>query len=89
MDFLALAGLYGIIFPTIGVCLLLLLLYGIIRVGVARGMRDHQMWMEKNRGPGRLSRATRTTVGQYFGFFEGGSSPPAPATAPGEPSARE
>jgi len=27
----------------------LLLLYGVVRVAVARGMRDHQLWMEKHR----------------------------------------
>jgi hypothetical protein len=30
-------------------CLVLLLLYCVIRVAVARGLRDHQLWMEKNR----------------------------------------
>ncbi|WP_166865600.1 MULTISPECIES: hypothetical protein [unclassified Salinibacterium] len=35
--------------------LALLLLYGIIRVAVARGMRDHQRWLEQTgrvAGPG-------------------------------------
>ena len=27
----------------------LLLLYGVVRVAVARGLRDHQLWMERNR----------------------------------------
>lgn len=27
----------------------LLILYCIIRVAVARGLRDHQLWMERNR----------------------------------------
>lgn len=79
MDLLALAGLYGIIiFPMIGICLLLLLLYGVIRVAVAGGMRDHQIWMEKNRAPGRAVPAPRTTDGEYFGFSQ--SSRPAPNT---------
>lgn len=34
---------------VVGVALTLLLLYGVIRVGVARGLRDHQLWMERNR----------------------------------------
>ncbi|WP_403021006.1 hypothetical protein [Salinibacterium sp. GXW1014] len=33
----------------------LLLLYGVIRVAVARGLRDHQLWMEKNRPDDLLS----------------------------------
>lgn len=34
---------------VVGVAITLLLLYGVIRVGVARGMRDHQLWMERYR----------------------------------------
>ena len=34
---------------VVGVALALLLLYSVIRVGVARGLRDHQLWMERNR----------------------------------------
>jgi len=38
-----------ILLYVVGVAITLLLLYGVIRVGVARGMRDHQLWMERYR----------------------------------------
>jgi uncharacterized membrane protein len=38
-----------ILLYLVGIAITLLLLYGVIRVGVARGMRDHQLWMERNR----------------------------------------
>jgi hypothetical protein len=38
-----------ILFYVVGVAIALLLLYAVIRVGVSRGMRDHQRWMERNR----------------------------------------
>ncbi|AYF98652.1 hypothetical protein D7I47_10550 [Protaetiibacter intestinalis] len=37
---------------VIGIAIALLLLYAVIRVGVARGLRDHQLWMERNRPQG-------------------------------------
>lgn len=45
-DLWAYLPLLGILFYLILVALALLLLYGIIRVAVARGMRDHQQWLE-------------------------------------------
>lgn len=50
----SLAG-YAIILSVVVPCIALLLLYGVIRVGVARGLRDHQQWMEKNRPDDLLS----------------------------------
>lgn len=41
--------LLPILLYVVGVAIILLLLYGVIRVGVARGMRDHQLWMERYR----------------------------------------
>jgi len=42
--------LFGtLLIPVLAGAVSLLLLYGIIRVAVARGMRDHQLWMEKHR----------------------------------------
>lgn len=38
-----------VVIYIVGVAIALLLLYGVIRVGVARGMRDHQLWMERYR----------------------------------------
>tara|TARA_B100000519_G_C14225774_1_gene429921 strand:- start:1548 stop:1769 length:222 start_codon:yes stop_codon:yes gene_type:complete len=32
---------------------LALLLYGVVRVAVARGIRDHHRWLEKNRNKSR------------------------------------
>lgn len=41
--------LYPMLIYVIGIALALLLLYCVIRVAVARGLRDHQLWMERNR----------------------------------------
>ena len=42
--------LFGaILVPALIAIVSLLLLYGIVRVAVARGLRDHQLWMEKHR----------------------------------------
>ena len=38
-----------IIIWVIGVAVGLLLLYGVIRAGVAGGLRDHEKWMHKDR----------------------------------------
>jgi hypothetical protein len=68
MDIAAAAGLYSIVFIIVGACLTLLVLYGIIRVAVARGMRDHHLWLEKHRPNGPQPPHPRGTVGNYFGF---------------------
>jgi len=39
----------AILIPTLISILALLLLYGVIRVAVTRALRDHQLWMERNR----------------------------------------
>ena len=44
--------LIPILMYLVGVAIVLLLLYGVIRVGVARGMRDHHQWLERNRPQG-------------------------------------
>ena len=49
MDIFQTWGTYTIILVVILPCAGLLILYSVIRVAVARGLRDHQMWMEKNR----------------------------------------
>ena len=42
--------LFGaVLIPTMITIVAMLLLYGIIRVAVARGLRDHQLWLEKHR----------------------------------------
>ena len=41
--------LLPIVIYIVGIAIMLLLLYGVIRVGVARGLRDHQLWMERMR----------------------------------------
>jgi len=55
MDLFALTGIYAVLFWVVGLCVLLLLLYGVIRVAVARGLRDHYEWVEKNRPNGHRS----------------------------------
>ncbi len=46
-DFWVYLPLIGIAFYLALAALALLLLYGVIRVAVARGMRDHQQWLER------------------------------------------
>jgi uncharacterized membrane protein len=48
-SFYGLPLLYAILVAVIPTVIALLLLYGVVRVAVARGLRDHQLWMEKNR----------------------------------------
>ena len=43
----------SVAYIVVGVALALLLLYGVVRVAVARGMRDHHRWLEKNRNKSR------------------------------------
>ena len=45
LGFSVVAALVPVLISILG----LLLLYCIIRVAVARGLRDHQLWMERNR----------------------------------------
>ncbi|TFB58966.1 hypothetical protein [Cryobacterium sp. Sr3] len=75
MDLVAMTSLYVLLFSVVGACLALLLLYGIIRVAVARGMRDHYLWLEKNRPAGRQMPPARETIGQYLGFSNGPITP--------------
>ncbi|MCW4386252.1 hypothetical protein OH146_10760 [Salinibacterium sp. SYSU T00001] len=56
MDMFAeMLGSYAIVVWVVVPALTLLLLYGVIRIGVARALRDHQLWMEKNRPDDLLS----------------------------------
>ena len=41
--------LIPILLYLVGLAIALLLLYGVIRVGVSRGMRDHYQWVERTR----------------------------------------
>ena len=43
----------SVAYVVVSVALALLLLYGVVRVAVARGMRDHHRWLEKNRNERR------------------------------------
>ncbi|PPL20131.1 hypothetical protein [Microterricola pindariensis] len=49
MDNDTVLALYPLLLPAIGFCIGLLLLYGVIRVAVARGLRDHYRWVERRR----------------------------------------
>jgi UPF0716 family protein affecting phage T7 exclusion len=49
MDKVWLAAFFPLLLGIIGSCIGLLVLYGIIRVAVSRGLRDHQKWMERYR----------------------------------------
>lgn len=52
MDIFQTLGTYTIIVSVVLPCVGLLILYSVIRVAVARGLRDHQVWMEKYRPAG-------------------------------------
>jgi hypothetical protein len=56
MDFPQLATTYpfivGIILPVVLFCVGALFVYSLMRIAIARGLRDHQLWMEKT---GRVS----------------------------------
>lgn len=65
MDIFQTLGTFAIIVWVVLPCLALLLLYSLIRTAVAQGLRDHQLWMEKNRP---IVPAGRETIGQYLGF---------------------
>jgi hypothetical protein len=65
MDPFAAAGLYALLLWVIGACITLLALYGVIRVGVSRGMRDHYKWVKKNHPNGGQVPPGRSTIGQY------------------------
>jgi hypothetical protein len=49
MDSLPLWPLFVIIIWLVGVAIVLLVSYGVIRAGVAAGLRDHVKWLEKKR----------------------------------------
>jgi hypothetical protein len=51
MDIFQTLASYAIIVWIVLPCGALVLLYLIIRAAVARGLRDHQLWMEKYRPP--------------------------------------
>ena len=72
MDLLVLTGLYAILVPVVGTCVALLLLYGVIRVAVARGMRDHYRWMERNPPRGNGGSSSREPIRTYLGFNSAG-----------------
>ena len=48
-EFLGFTPFGTVIVPVLISILALLLIYGVVRVAVARGLRDHQLWMERNR----------------------------------------
>ena len=63
----------SVAYIVVGVAAALLLLYGVIRVAVARGMRDHHKWLEKNRAAPSESRAGRVRRAASTLFASGGS----------------
>lgn len=74
MDIFQTFGAFAIIMWVVLPCLALLLFYSLLRNAVARGLRDHQIWMEKNRP---LVPAGRETIGHYLGFSHEQTEPPA------------
>ena len=79
MNPFALISLYAILGWVIAGTSGLLLLYGVVRVAVSRGLRDHQKWMEKHR-PQTIEQnrpaSPRASVGQYFGYGLAPLDPP-------------
>lgn len=64
------AALYAVLLPLLGAIVGFLILYGIIRVGVSRGLRDHHRWLELNR-PAPYSRDGWPIDGSSRGHQEG------------------
>jgi hypothetical protein len=77
MDIFQTLASYAIIVWIVLPCLALLLLYLIIRTAIARGLRDHQLWMEKNRPSVGQVTTQRESFGQYLGFSRPPTEPPA------------
>ena len=77
MDIFQTLGTYAIILWVVVPCTALLILYSVIRTAVARGLQDHQKWMEKNRPLVGQAPARTETIGQYLGFSGGQPEPPA------------
>jgi hypothetical protein len=81
MDIAMLALLTVLVPWAIGVCVGLLLLSWVVRLGVSRGLRDHQKWMETTRrthwpvSEDRVYGPARPTIGEYFGFSERAAVP--------------
>lgn len=46
MDYLPMFGLYSLLIPILMTIAALLLLYGVVRVAVSRGLRDHHRWLQ-------------------------------------------
>lgn len=77
MDIVQTLGAYALILWIVLPCIALLVLYSVIRTGVARGLRDHQLWMEKNRPLRPQTPTRRESIGQYLGFSADRTEPPA------------
>ena len=77
MDIVQTLGASALILWVVLPCIALLLLYSVIRTAVARGLRDHQKWMEKNRPLPAQAPAHRESIGPYLGFSAGRTEPPA------------
>jgi len=75
MDAFSALGTLAILVWIVVPCLVLLLLYGVIRVAVARGLRDHQRWMEKHRPQAGQAIARRESIGQYLGLAGAATEP--------------
>ena len=80
MDIFQTVGIYAIILLVVVTCTVLLVLYSVIRTAVARGLRDHQKWMEKNRSLGGESPVRRESIGHHSGSSQGSTEPPTSAT---------
>lgn len=46
MDYMPVFGLYALLIPLLITSVALLLLYGVVRVAVSRGLRDHHKWLQ-------------------------------------------
>jgi hypothetical protein len=71
MDILQQYGSFAIISFVVLTALSIFVFYSIVRAGVARGVRDHQLWMERNRPANQQPVQATESVGQYFGFQQG------------------
>ena len=80
MEIFQTVGIYAIIVWVVVPCTALLVLYSVIRTAVARGLRDHQKWMEKNRSLGGESLVRRESIGHYSGSSQMLAETPVSAT---------
>ena len=78
MDIFQTIGTFALILWVVLPCVAVLLIYSVIRTGVAQGLRDHQLWMEKHRPLPGQAPTRRGSIGQNLGLSHTHIEPAAP-----------